>query len=129
MYNILMHICCLFCLFYNITGYLSKAANTGISLLRYFTVPLFYWCNTHLLRHCNVPLFLLPTLHVQILLFFAYVQQVFFSFHYYLSHLKREQKFSICGNYQTNWKYIVKCKLHDIIILIVISFKMFQPFM
>ena len=84
---------------------------SDISLLRHFIVPLFYCCDTHLLWHCYIPTLLCSyfPLYMSRHYFIVYIQHIFSAFITIYYILKREQKVTICSNYQTKWKCIVKC--------------------
>jgi hypothetical protein len=76
---------CVWCLwvFYSWLSLLfSLTFISDISFLRHFIVPLFYYCDTHLLWHCNIPTFL--SSHFQLYMcrhyFIVYIQHCFSAF-------------------------------------------------
>ena len=77
-----------------------------VSTLHCCVILLFWHPLIMTLQYSDIPFFPLPTLHVQTL-FHCVHSAFFFSFHYYLLHLKRDQTFAICSYYQANWKCIV----------------------
>ena len=92
---------CHYCFFSNIYFWYLIFATLHCSVILLLWHPLIMT-----LQYSDIPFFPLPTLHVQTL-FHCVHSAFFFSFHYFLSQLKRDQTFALCSNYQANWTCIV----------------------
>jgi hypothetical protein len=78
----LSYVWCLWVFYSWLSLLFSLSFISDISFLRHFIVPLFYYCDTHLLWHCNIPTFL--SSHFQLYMcrhyFIVYIQHCFSAF-------------------------------------------------